>query len=149
MSTIDLTTDSLADRPLADVITGRGKELPVGATVAAARALFRSDSVQLIPLLDDGGAYVASVTREAIAAAGDEDALAPLATADVPTATASTLLRDGLAALGAQGGQRLVVLGDDGLSYVGLVCVRSDGTRLCVDAECHASPDAAVPRVVP
>ena len=30
------------------------------------------------------------------------------------------------------------MLGDDGASYVGLVCVTRDRSRLCIDAECHA-----------
>ncbi len=36
------------------------------------------------------------------------------------------------------GGRRLVVLGDDGSTYAGLVCVTRDRSRLCIDAECHA-----------
>ena len=30
------------------------------------------------------------------------------------------------------------MLGDDAASYVGLVCVTRDRSRLCIDAECHA-----------
>ncbi len=42
----------VADRPVGSVITVRGKELTVGATVGDARELFGSSSVQLIPVLD-------------------------------------------------------------------------------------------------
>jgi hypothetical protein len=45
--------------------------------------------------------------------------------------------------LNAAGGDRLVVVADDGRTYVGLVCRRSDGLRLCVDAGCHAAGGAA------
>jgi hypothetical protein len=33
----------------------------------------------------------------------------------------------------------VVVLGDDGRTYVGLMCLDRDRTRLCIDAECHAA----------
>ena len=39
----------------------------------------------------------------------------------------------------APGGRRLVVVGDDGTTYVGLVCLTSDRAHLCIDAECHAA----------
>ena len=140
MSTSHVTVDSLADHPVADAITERGKELPLDATAAAARDLLRSDSVRLVPLLDNDGHYVASVTREAIEAADDATSLASIATTSVPTATASTPLREAIATLDADGGRRLVVVRDDGL-YVGLVCLRSSRRQVCVDAECHAEPE--------
>jgi hypothetical protein len=31
-----------------------------------------------------------------------------------------------------------VVLGDDGSTYVGLLCLTRDRERLCIDAECHS-----------
>ena len=42
--------------------------------------------------------------------------------------------------LDAHGPTRLVVLDVDRTTYVGIVCLRSDRERLCVDAECHADP---------
>jgi CBS domain-containing protein len=87
----------LAERPLSSVITVRGKELVRGATVAEARAIFASNSVRLIPVLDEG-AYVAAATREDLGGAGD-----------------------------------------DGSTYVGLVCLARDRAHLCIDADCHAA----------
>ena len=52
----------VVDRPIGSVITVRGKELARGATVADARELFTSSSVQLVPVLD-GAAYVGAATR--------------------------------------------------------------------------------------
>ena len=46
-------------------------------------------------------------------------------------------MADAIAALGEDGGRRLVVLGDDRTTYVGLICLHRDGQRLCIDAECH------------
>jgi len=127
----------VADRPVGSVITVRGKELSSGATVGQARRLFASSSVRLIPLLD-GETYVGAVSREDIHGAADSDPIERYATSTPPTARASDPAAEALLALDRDGGRRLVVLGDDGASYVGLVCVSGDGMRLCIDAECHA-----------
>lgn len=127
----------VADRPVGSVITVRGKELAVGATVADARELFGSSSVQLIPVLD-GQAYTGAVSRDDIAEAGDDEPITRYAVSTPPTATTSTSVGEALPVLDAAGGRRLVVLGDDGSTYAGLVCVTRDRSRLCIDAECHA-----------
>jgi hypothetical protein len=44
-----------------------------------------------------------------------------------------------VAGLGDDAGRRVVVLADDGRTYVGLMCLDRDRTRLCIDAECHAA----------
>jgi CBS domain-containing protein len=136
VSTVHATIAELGDRTAGDGVTVRGKELPVDATVAAGRVLFGSSSVQLIPLLD-GAAYAGSVTRDDITDAADADPIAPYATTKPPTATASTPIAEAVAILNADGGHRLVVLGDDQTTYVGLVCLHRDRTKLCIDAECH------------
>jgi CBS domain-containing protein len=138
LSTVDANVSDLAGRTAGDVITVRGKELPADATVAAARALFASRSVQLIPLLA-GEAYAGAVTRDDLEGADDGDPVSAHAGGQPPVTTASTPLADALAALDADGGRRLVVLGDDGTTYVGLVCLHRDRRRLCIDAECHAA----------
>jgi CBS domain-containing protein len=138
LSTVDANVSDLAGRTAGDVITVRGKELPADATVAAARALFVSNSVQLIPLLT-GEAYAGAVTRDDLAGADDGDPVSAHAGGRPPVTTASTRLADALAALDADGGRRLVVLGDDRTTYVGLICLHRDRRRLCIDAECHAA----------
>ena len=140
MTVAHLEVADLIDRPVSTAITVRGKELTVAATVADARALFASSSVQVIPVLE-GNAYLGAVLREDLPPeAGDDEPIACYATARPPTATASTRLSDALAALDLDGGRRLVVLADDNTTYLGLVCLRSDRQHLCVDAECHAGP---------
>jgi predicted transcriptional regulator len=136
MSTTHATIAELGDRTAGDGITVRGKELAADATVAAGRALFASNSVQLIPLLA-GDAYVGAVSRDDIAGADDAEPIATYATTRAPTATASTPIGDAIAVLNSDGGRRLVVLGDDHTTYVGLVCLHRDRTKLCIDAECH------------
>jgi hypothetical protein len=118
--TFHATVGDVADLPVAEVVTVRGKELAADATVAAGRALFGSSSVHL----ED---------------APDDEPIAALAHDGPPTTTASTPVRDALAALGPDDGLRLVVLGDDGATYVGLLCLHRDRERLCIDAECHVA----------
>ena len=129
--------EDVADRPVSGVITIRGKELAASATVGEARALFESSSVQLVPVLD-GGAYVGAVSRDDIADVDDAEPITEHATSRPPIATASTPVGAAIDSLAQDGGRRLVVLGDDSSTYVGLMCVTRDRTRLCVDAECHA-----------
>jgi CBS domain-containing protein len=128
----------VADLPVSEVVTVRGKELGSRATVAEGRALFASSSVQLVPVLDDGR-YAGSVTRDDLADAADDVPIAALAHDGPPTTTASTPVREALAALGPDDGMRLVVLGDDASTYVGLLCLHRDRERLCIDAECHVA----------
>lgn len=139
-STFHATVGDVADRPVADVVTVRGKELAAGATVADGRALFASSSVQLVPVLD-GGRYAGSVTRDDLADAGDGEPIAAYAHPGPPTTTASTPVREALAGLGPTDGLRLVVLGDDASTYVGLLCLHRDRERLCIDAECHVAAE--------
>jgi CBS domain-containing protein len=141
MGTIDASISALADRSAGEVITVRGKELTADATVAAARALFGSGSVQLIPVLD-GDAYLGAVTRDDLEGAGDAEPVAGLATTRTPSVTASTPLAEALRGLAEDAGRRVVVLGDDRSTYVGLICLHRDRQRLCIDAECHAAAAA-------
>ncbi len=128
--------EAVADHPVSGAITIRGKELAATATVGEARALFESSSVQLVPVLD-GGAYLGAVARDDIADADDAEPITEYATSQPPIATASTPVAAAIDSLTQDGGRRLVVLGDDSSTYIGLVCLTRDRTRLCVDAECH------------
>jgi CBS domain-containing protein len=143
-STVNITVADLLDRTAGEVVTVRGKELPADATVAEGRAIFESGSVRLIPLLD-GGAYAGAVGRGDLDGADDGAAIAGHAAAQPPTAAASDSLADVVAGLGEDSGRRVVVLGDDGRTYVGLMCFDRDRTRLCIDAECHAAATAQPP----
>lgn len=136
MGIVHASIGEVADRPVSSVITVRGKELSAAATVADARALFGSSSVQVVPVLD-GAAYSGAVAREDIEDASDGDPIAGYLSDRFPTVTASTPTEKALQGLAEAGGRRLVVLGDDGSTYVGLVCVSRDHAGLCIDAECH------------
>ena len=137
-STVNITVSDLLDRTAGEVVTVRGKELSADATVADGRAIFESGSVRLIPLLD-GGAYAGAVGRDDLEGADDGAPILAHATAQPPTAAASDRLADVVAGLGEKSGRRVVVLGDDGRTYVGLMCFDRDRSRLCIDAECEAA----------
>ena len=143
-STVNVTIADLLDRTAGEVVTVRGKELPADATVAEGRAIFASGSVRLIPLLD-GAAYAGAVGRDDLEGAEDDAAIADHATAQPPVATASDRVGDVVAGLGDDGERRVVVLGDDRRTYVGLMCLDRDRARLCIDAECHAASLAQPP----
>lgn len=146
MTIVHRTRTELAARPVAEAITARGKELSVADTAAVARGLFANHSVRVLPVLD-GTAYIGAVDRDAI---GDDvpaaAAILPFVADLLPTAVATTPTAEALAALDLDGSDRLVVLAADGATFVGLVCLRSDRERLCVDAECHSDPTTVPPR---
>ena len=134
----------LASLRVSAAVTPRGKELAVTDAVADARRLFTSGSVQALPVLD-GTVYVGAVLRDAIRDdLHPETPVVAVASHSLPTVLAGTPGTDALTELDRTGGTRLVVLDEDGVTYHGLVCLRSDRVRLCVDAECHAEPDAPI-----
>ena len=121
-------------------MVGRGKELAIGDTVAAARRLFENASVQVVPVLD-GGRYVGAINRATVPTGISDRALAePLVRNLLPTCRAGTLAPVALDALDASGAKRMVVLDGNGEIYVGLVCLRSDRQRLCVDEARDVQP---------
>ncbi len=120
-------------------MAGRGKELAVGDTVAAARRLFANTSVQVVPVLDDDR-YVGAIDRDAVPPEiADRAPIGPLARGLLPACRAGTPATVALERLDASGASRMVVLDDDE-SYVGLVCLRSDRQHLCVDRARHDRP---------
>ena len=113
-------------------------------TVAEARRLFAGSSVRVLPVLD-GTAYAGTVSRDAIRDDHPPDTpVVAVASRSLPTALGGTPVADALAELDRTDGTRLIVLEDDGVTYRGLVCLRSDRVRLCVDAECHSETDTAI-----
>lgn len=132
---LHLTRDELADFPVGSVVTVRGKEIQLEDTVETARRVLGSGAASVLPVLD-GERYVGAVDRDTLAAAGGGTVMVRELVSDlVPVARSTTRTREALEELDRDGGHRLVVVGDDG-RYVGLVCLRTDRNRLCVDAEC-------------
>lgn len=131
---LHLDRDELAGYRAAAIVV-RGKELQAGEPVAAARALFTRDPVRVVPVLD-GERYLGAVDRDTLACATAADVpVGELAQAIVPVAPADVSAHEALAILDADGGSRLVVLAGDGTTYAGLVCLRGDRRRLCLESD--------------
>jgi len=128
---VHLTRDEIADFPVGE-ITIAGKTVQADETVDDARRAFASSAVKVLPVLA-GARYVGAVDRATIEAAERGVALASVAQALVPQKPERTRAGDALSALDAHGATRLVVVGEDD-RYVGIVCLRGDRTRLCIDA---------------
>ena len=120
----------------ASAIAVTGKELALDETAGSARVLLARRAVKAVPVLD-GSRYVGAIDRSVLERVPDDGTPLRDLVADVlPVAAASTPAAAALEELDADGSTRLVVLSDDGLErYVGIVCLRGDRVRLCVDAE--------------
>lgn len=128
---VHLTRSEVAEFPVSE-ITIAGKTVQAGVTVDDARRAFASSAVQVVPVLE-GARYLGAVDRGTIEAADGGAALSSVAQALVPQVLEGERAGDALAALDAHGATRLVVVGEDG-RYVGIVCLRGDRERLCIDA---------------
>lgn len=126
-----VSRSELGDAPVSTIAV-RGKELQVESTVGAARRLLARRAVKVVPVLS-GRHYVGVVDQDVLAGQRDDLPVRVLARALVPIATARTPAREALAELDTHGGTRLVVLEGDEATYVGVVCLRGDRRRLCVD----------------
>jgi CBS-domain-containing membrane protein len=128
---VHLTRDEVADLRVAD-ITIEGKTAQTGETAGEARRVLSSDAVKLLPVLA-GARYVGAVDRETLNGSDDRAPLGSLARPLAPVESETTRAGEALAALDAHGGTRLVVV-DEQARYVGLVCLRGNRSRLCIDA---------------
>jgi CBS domain-containing protein len=132
------TRSAFRGRPIRDALNGRDRVLRVSDTAGDARALLANPSVTVVPVLEEGryiGVADGSTLDPTVA---DGTPLGALARPLLPTALASEPAEAAFARADEAGALRLVVLDADGATYRGIVCLRSDGLRLCVDAECHA-----------
>lgn len=133
----------LGDRPIVELAV-IGKVLQLEDSVGDARELLDRHAVRALAVLQDT-TYVGAVDLDALAGSDDADPVGPRAGDLLPVASGGTPAKEALAALDAHGGTRLVVLGDDGSTYVGMVCLRGDRKQLCVDPERLARGSGFVP----
>jgi CBS domain-containing protein len=135
-----LTTNraALHDQPIEIALNARGRTLAADDAVGLAHELFANSSVRVLPVVEDGR-YLGAVDRELLAAAGADVPVGLLARPFLPTALGSTSAVEALALLDRSGDTRLVILAEDGETYRGIVCLRSDRLRLCIESECHVA----------
>ncbi len=126
--------DTALERTARDVMITRPKTLPVDASVADARGLFRNSRV-LVALLVDGGRYAGELRRDDIPAdaSGEAPAIA-FASTDGERCGPELPVRDALDRLQALEGERLVVVGPND-ELLGLVCYSRKDDRFCAEGE--------------
>jgi predicted transcriptional regulator len=117
-----------------DVMVRRPKTLAADSTVADLRAHFENPRVRTALLTDDGR-FAGAIAPEELpdSAAGAEPARSYVA-ADVPTVGPDVRMADALALMERRGDHRLVVLGDDRETLLGLLCLDKTGAGFCVEA---------------
>ena len=119
-----------ANLTVRDLMRRRPKTLPREATVGDLRRLFANPLV-LDALLVDGAAFIGVVDRDDVDDRPDDapaQALARSAGVTISTEATSTAAMD---RLDSDGSWRLVVVGSDGVTLEGLLCLNSKRNGFC------------------
>jgi predicted transcriptional regulator len=133
-----VTREDAAALRVGDVMVRRPKTLPVESTVAELRAHFENPRVRTA-LLADGGRFAGAIAPDELPAAADDAELARAhVRTDLPTLGADATMADAMALLDDRGDSRLIVLGEDGETLAGLLCLDKPGTGFCTDARSQA-----------
>jgi predicted transcriptional regulator len=133
-----VTRDDAATLLVRDVMVARPKTLPARSTVADLRAHFENPRVRTALLADDGRFAGAIAPEELPAAADDADAALAHARTDLPTVGPDATMADAIALMDSGGDNRLIVLGPDGETIAGLLCLDRPGTGFCTDGRAPA-----------
>jgi predicted transcriptional regulator len=133
-----VTRDDAATLLVRDVMVSRPKTLPAASTVAELRAHFRNPRVRTA-LLADGGRFAGAIAPEELpAGADDAEPARAHARTDLPTVAPDATMADAMALMDSRGDQRLIVLGSDGETIAGLLCLDKPGTGFCTDGGAQA-----------
>jgi CBS domain-containing protein len=118
-------------RPVGEVMFRRPKTLRVDCTVADVREQFENPHVHAA-LLVDSGRFVGLVGREDVPVSAPDSAPALMYTRrQVATIAPDAAVADALAVMDRRGERRLVVLGADGRTLSGLLCLDKTGLSFC------------------
>ena len=116
----------------ADLAVRAPKVLSIEATVADVRAMFSSDHVHLVLIIDDGR-LVTTIERADISADTPDNELArALGTLAGRTIDRSVRIDEGWDLLGLGQRRRLAVI-DEADRLIGLLCLKSSRTGFCSD----------------
>lgn len=125
------TREETKDLRAADVMVRRPKSLPADATIGDVRRMLTNASL-LNVLLVDGGAFAGLIERTAVPDDADDHAPArAVAVIDVPSVREGTPVSEVLSRLDGDHSRRLVVMGDDGHTLAGLICLDHTGQGFC------------------
>ncbi len=123
--------DDAVHQSVREVMLTAPKTLPAEATVGDLRRLFTNPRVESA-LLVDGARFFGVVDREGLEEAVSDDVpAARLSQHDGVTIEVDAPVADAMARMDESGGRRLVVVGDDGATVQGLLCLNSGRTGFC------------------
>lgn len=126
-----ISEEAASTQTVGEVMLRTPKTLSVNATLDEARAAFDNPKV-VSALLVDGTAFAGLLDRSDLPSllAGSVP-IRTFARTTVPTVRAETPVPNALEIMGGYGTTRLVVLGDDGITLIGLLCLDRKRTGFC------------------
>ena len=128
-----MTREAAANLTVADVMLSRPKTLAAAATVAEVRRLFENETLRTV-LLVEGDSFVGTIERPDLpeAATGSEPARA-YASTTAERITPGQLVAEVMPTIQASREGRVAVVGEDGTTLRGMLCLRKTYDAFCVD----------------
>jgi CBS domain-containing protein len=127
-----VSRDDAVERTVGEVMMRAPKTLPGDALVADVRRAFERPTVRTV-LLSDSGRFVGAIERDGLPGdAGDNEPARIHVEPDPLTVTPAMPMRDAIELIERRNEPRLIVLGEDGVTLLGLLCAKPDGASFCV-----------------
>ncbi len=127
-----ISLEDAVDRTVGDVMIRRPKTLPAGSLVGDVRSAFAQPNVRTV-LLADGERFAGAIERGGLpAGAGDEEPAARYVESEPLTAHPGLPMTEAVTLLEGANEPRLIVLDDDGVTLLGLLCANTTATGFCV-----------------
>ncbi|HUK95566.1 MAG TPA: CBS domain-containing protein [Gaiellaceae bacterium] len=124
--------EDVIDLTVGDVMIPRPKTLPADSSVADVRELLEHRGVRTILLAEDGD-FRGAIERGGLPAnADDDEPAAGYADLDPPSVTPETPMTDAIELLERAREPRLIVLDEEGVALLGLVCAKPGAKTFCV-----------------
>ena len=133
-----VTLEDAAPQLVRDVMVRRPKTLPANSTVADLRAHFENPRVRTALLAEDGRFAGAIAPEELPPDVPGGEPARDHARTDLPTVGPEATMAEALELLDRRGDNRLIVLGEDGATIAGLLCLDRTGAGFCVDGRDQA-----------
>jgi CBS domain-containing protein len=115
-----------------EVMIRAPKTLPAGTSVGEVRRLFERPSIRTV-ILTAGSAFAGAIERGELPVDVPDGAPArAYVETETVTATAEMPMSEAIELLESRGEPRLIVLGADGATLVGLLCANESATGFCV-----------------
>jgi predicted transcriptional regulator len=130
--------DQAAGLQVQDVMVRHPKTVPADVSVAELREHFANPRVRTA-LLADGVRFAGAIAPEELPASADGSQPArDYARFDVPTIAPDAAMDEAVGLMDRLGDHRLVVLGSDGATLLGLLCLDKTGASFCVEGTAQA-----------